>query len=290
MNQPIEITLHLGAHKTASSHLQRSILDHEEALITFGTRVYGPPHFRNRGRSIPTLFGLRPWGNRKLTRREPEDQLRFMAKGDPRVFLTEENFLGPLLNAEGGLSLPLYGEAALRIQALADAVPDAKLRVALAIREPHSFLGSAYSQALFAGRISQPDEFIAANAPTDVDWLRVCGEIAGVAGLAELIVWRYEDYGQLFPTIVDDILGQGARNIVQAHPKALHTGLSRDAHQRVMELAGNDVENLAMTARHDLPVGPANPPFRLFEQPDTSAYQRQVEAIRALPNVRFLEP
>lgn len=295
MNRPIDLTLHLGAHKTASSHLQRSILEHREELIAADIRAYGPEYLRDRGRSIPALFGLSPWRGRSVPRRAPLEQLAFLAKDGTRVLLTEENFLGALINRDGGLALPLYHDAAERVAALVEALPGVTIRLFMGIRAPDRFLESAYSQTLFAGQFQQPDAFAAAHPVQVVDWLGIFQRLSDIEGLAEITVWRHEDYHLLFSAIMRRMLRWSMGRQIRPIDETIHAGLSARALQEVIaDAAEGKVGDLAVAARRRFPVGPEYPRFSLYSEKERQAaqddYDRQVAAIRKLPKVTVLRP
>ena len=294
MPRQIELSLHLGPHKTATTHLQRSILNHQEEIIAAGVRAYGPDYLRQGGRNIPNLFGLTRWGARRAARREPMDQLKFLAKSGWRVLLSEENFLGQLHRDDGTLALPVYSEAAERISDLASNFPSVAVRVFLAIRQPDTFLESAYSQTLFAGKFLPPDQFVAQHQPDQVDWAQMMTAISAIPNVS-LHVWRYEDYHQVFPTLMKRMLRWKLGGTVKPFGRTLHAGLSAQAVEQVMAWAQEGREGaLAMDARKMLPVGPDRPRFTLYDQAvkDAAAldYQRQFDTICQLPDIDVIRP
>jgi len=126
LTRPISLSLHLGAHKTASTHLQHALKAHEEQLIDAGVRFYGPQYLRERDRSIPQMFGV---GTAATTGRSAPLQLEFLAKDADRVILSEENFLGKLFDERGVVGEQLYPLADMRINGLSQRLPHTKLRV-----------------------------------------------------------------------------------------------------------------------------------------------------------------
>jgi hypothetical protein len=290
----IELSLHLGPHKTATTHLQRSILSHQEDIIAAGVRTYGPDYLRQRGRNIPNLFGLTRWGARRAARREPMDQLKFLAKSGWRVLLSEENFLGQLHRDDGTLAMPVYSEAADRIADLASNFPGVSVRVFLATRRPDTFLESAYSQTLFAGKFLTPEDFVSQHRPDQVDWSVMMASISAIPNVS-LHVWRYEDYHEVFQTLMQRMLRWKLGGTVKPFKRPLHAGLSVQAVEQVMAWAAEGREGaLALDARKLLPVGEGRPRFTLFDQVTkdaaTADYQRQFEAICQLPAIEVIRP
>ena len=164
---PTSIALHIGAHKTASSHLQNVLYRNREMLSDEGVRVYGPGYLRIQGRNLAAMFGL-SWSESPPPRRKPHDQLKFLAKGRARLVFTEENFVGQLVDTNGRTTLPLYPSGPARVAEIVEKWAPVETQLFVAIRNPASFMASAYSQALFGGANIGPRTFRARN-----DWRQV---------------------------------------------------------------------------------------------------------------------
>ncbi|MEL6685770.1 MAG: hypothetical protein AAFQ00_10775, partial [Pseudomonadota bacterium] len=100
-DHPLSIAFHIGAHKTATSHLQRSLLRAGDALAAAGVRYYGPDYFRLPGHSIQALFGFRPGTKGGGAMRPAAEQLALLQQDGHRIVLSEENFIGPLNQPHG---------------------------------------------------------------------------------------------------------------------------------------------------------------------------------------------
>ena len=168
------------------------------------------------------------------------------------------------------------------------------MRVFLAIRQPDTFLESAYSQTLFAGKFLTPDEFVAQHQPDQVDWSEMMAAISAIPNVS-LHVWRYEDYHQIFQTLMQRMLRWKLGGTVKPFKRPLHAGLSVQAVEQVMAWAEEGREGaLALDARKMLPVGEGRPRFTLFDRATKDAavadYQRQFEAICQLPEIDVILP
>ena len=294
MNKAIQLSVHLGAHKTATTHLQRSIDESAEAAIDAGVRCYGPQYLRHGGRAIQNLFGLQPWCGNAKPRRTPENQLSFLAKGGNRVFLSDENFLGPLHEGDGNLVLPLYADAPARVAALAAALPEARIKLYLSIRRPDAFIESAYSQTLFSGDFLNPDDFRDRHPVSSVDWVPLVRGLATAPGVESLLVWRYEDYGQIFNYLMRRMLRWKLGTVIAPFHKTVHPGLSEAAVEQILQQhAAGRGGPLAAMARRDLPVTDGNPRFSLFDQVEKSKaaamYHSQIEQIRSIEKCEFVD-
>ena len=288
------IAFHIGAHKTATSHLQRSLREASDCLADAGVRYYGPTYFRLPGRSIQRLFGLVPLKETDQ-RRSPQDQLALMRKDGHRLVLSEENYTGVLNSPRRREVKMRYPYAAHRMNALAQAMDIEGLEVFLGIRHPARYLNSAYGQQLLGGRLMTFERYRKINPLSSVNWLSLAKRLNRAKGIKRLTVWRYEDYVPLFPRICAAMVGCDAANLVKPLPRRIHVGLSADAvhevHQSDNKLPLNRQANFA---RKHFPVSDQHPAFDGFTLGEYAAadvaYDNQTTGIKALSGVTFLTP
>lgn len=286
------VALHIGVHKTATSHLQRSLEKAADGLVANGVRYYGPDHFRLPGRSLSALFGLK---RNARHRRAPVDQLMLLRKGATRLVLSEENFIGALNTPRRQVATLRYPKAGPRISALSQALDCGGLDVFMAVRHPATYLNSAYGQMLMGGRVMPFAQFQQLNPVAGVNWLDLVMRIRRAPGVNRLTVWRYEDYADVFRQIVTGLVGDAQGKLVTPLPKRVHVGLSAAAVAAVQcGDAHKTARELAKAARRDMPVGADYAAFdgvaeAAYDQADQE-YDAQVAQIRALRDVIWLQP
>lgn len=284
----------MGAHKTATSHLQNSLEQQREMLAEDGVRYYGPPYLRRRGKSLDRMFGLSGlWPEDGP--QNAQERLEMLARGGTRVVFSEENFLGPLYVRGGWVKMPLYQEAPDHLAALVAALAPNPVRLFLALRNPATFLTSAYSQTLYGGNVLTPDAFRRLNPVEDVDWAQLVSRFAAVPGIGEIIVWRYEDYHDLFRLLMRRMLRWRLGSRVAPIETPVHPGLSEPAVAQVMKWhARGQYRALAARARDAFPLGPDAPKFDLYNETINAAarsvYDIQLEEIAEMEGVTVLTP
>jgi len=290
----LTIAFHVGAHKTATTHLQKTIKRGAEAMAAEGVRFYGPEHFRMPGRTIPALFGFQAGVIPDPARRGAQDQLAALAKDAHRLVISEENFIGPL-NSPKGLGLRhRYRPAGERMGKFAASVGQ-EVDVFLAVRRPTSFMNSAYCQMLLGGQVRHLGRYLQRNPLTSVDWLRLVTDLRNTKGVGQITVWRYEDYRPLFRRIVGAMLGESAACHVPVIERPINAGLSAAAVAEVVHRDGTvDLPDIARRARALLPVEDGYPPFDAFTPAEHAIseqhYASQVAAIAQVPGVTLLRP
>lgn len=283
------IVLHVGAHKTATTHLQHSLIASRLPLWEAGIRTFMPMHLRGHGQSLQARFDLPI--NRKVTGHgpAPTDVRAKLIGTARRIVVSEENFIGVLQTRKGRVRLPLYPRARQRLMMLIPVLaPTQGVDLCFALRDPATFLNSAYGQVLMGGHMISPDDFKAENPLGAVDWVDILRRLRGTPGVNRLTVWRHEDYGTLFQPICQTLLGDCNVPIIPV-AEVIHGGLSKEAVRRT--LAGTSD---APTARAAFPVGQDNPPFDAFtpEERDLSReyYAAQIVEIATIPGVTVLRP
>jgi len=269
--------LHIGVHKTGTTHLQQSFMAVRPALVERGIQFYGPTLLRKGGRSLKA----------RLDNGRAETLLR----GSDRLVISEENFIGSLYVRDGQIPRVLYRHAEDRLKQFAESLAPDGLDVFLCIRDPASFLSSAYGQVLMGGMVKDAAEFVAENPMSRADWVFLARRIAKTPGLRRLVVWRYEDYGTLFDRIAAEMLG--AHGLVSPVAGKVHQGLSARAVAAMHDWAdAGETGQLAILARETYPISETSPAFAAYTDTTASAalYLEQQAKIARIPNVQFLMP
>jgi hypothetical protein len=278
------IAFHIGAHKTATSHLQRSMLLASDDLADQGVRYYGPDHFRLPGRTISALFGLRA----RRAKRPPQDQLALMRKGADRIVFSEENFIGTLAHTISRDIEFGYPNANIKIAQLARAL-DRPIDLFLCLRNPTALINSVYSQLLRGNKIMPFDAFKAMVPMARGDWADLVTRLRETPGVGRLVVWTYEDYAALFDDICMEMLG------AHISPVAHHVNprLSVQAVAQILKMhKAGSTGDLAKEAAKAFPVEQGFTRFDGFSDREHDfadmTYRAQVDAIRQMPGVTLL--
>lgn len=291
---PQTISLHIGAHKTASSHLQNVLYKNRRLLTEDGIRLFGPKYLRLKGRSLAAMFDT-SWSESPAPRRKPLDQLRFIAKGRTHMVLSEENFVGNLADIKGRVSVPLYPFAPQRLGELIEKWAPVPADVFLAVRDPAAYMASAYSQAMFGGFHIRPRQFRLRNDWKGVDWADYVERIRTVPGIGQIFIWRQEEYEATLPQILSRLLRWEDANRIQLIEGRVHQGLSVTAVQKTLEAASEgQTGKLARDARRAYPVGENHQQFQLYS-PSTlrkaaDIYGAQMDKIEKMEGVTVLRP
>lgn len=186
--------LHLGAHKTATTHLQLTLNIVRHQLKAKGTDYI--PLGELRDATDPVLKQERYFRAMKFRR-----ALRPLLNGSRSVILSEENFLGYPYQ---GCSFPPYQGAGERLDVIRKLGGD--FVVFLSVRHPAQFAASIYAEAMRhdPNKVSLEGvrrDWLDGGSP----WLALLETIA--ARFPDVRVWRYEDYREHRAAITEAVTG-----------------------------------------------------------------------------------
>ena len=191
----VDVILHLGAHRTGTTTLQRYLENNRDRLNEIGTEFWGPKRTRSglfsgmvkkpsRLSHDATLRGNRSSG---LIRMELD---RFERAGVKSLIVSEENMIGSM---EDNLATEwLYPDAQARLQRFASAFEGHCTRVSLSIRSYDKYWTSVLAYMIERGRRLPNDQDLDYLVTQPRRWRDVICEVAAVFPLAEVMVWPFE--------------------------------------------------------------------------------------------------
>lgn len=190
--------IHLGAHKTATTHLQETLSVLRPELAAQGVDFLVNRDLRDQGFARAVLNPGRlqarvPFLRRNAMQRLLERDLADLRTGPARVVISEENLLGSVRRALTGT---VYPRAGIAVAMLANLARDADMTFFLSVRSFDKFLPSAYAETLKWG---PPPEGgfeavrrAAEQAPPS--WFGLFERLRHAAGGVPIRIWRQEDY------------------------------------------------------------------------------------------------
>ncbi len=186
--------VHVGAHKTATTHLQDtlayiSLVERERQGLQFLPRKIGRPMFAEILRTTESDGA----DSVSAATASFVDEMRPFISESRDMVLSEENILGFPLEL---LSDPIYPKLEERIRFLNVLTQDRSVRVFLSIRSFDQVLPGAYSTALrFNRRTKEKREaFLSNMEPARFCWVDLVKRIQSVLPQVDISVWRQEDY------------------------------------------------------------------------------------------------
>lgn len=283
------LTLHLGAHKTATTHLQRLLTTNREVIAAAGLTCLCPPDLR--GGALRMGYVASGAGPAEAS----GAPLRARLAGAGDVLISEENILGTAHDPSIPRLHLFYPDAAVRLGRVLAAAGRIPARLLMAVRDPAGFLTSAYSQRLLSGEIEPFEAYLQGCDPARLRWSDLVSRLCAVAGVSACVIWRFEDWPDIAPVVLREMLPDPLASRLRLATKPSHPGLSRRAHAWVMEqrARGAAHSDIAHEARRRFPKSDSEPAFRPFSvaQRDRSAeaYAADLARIAAMPGVTLLD-
>lgn len=205
-NPPVrEWRVHIGAHKTATTHLQDTLEAIRPVLLRRGVDAIDHRAFRKADRGFLSLRNWRIWAGGRILAEAFRGRIEPLRAGPDRLILSEENFLGSLHSA---VQRKPYRSVWFQLRALAAIGTEAPLHLFLTIRRMDAFLPSAYAQLLRNRSAKMPfGELKPALVAAPPRWTDVVRRVRRAVPHARLTVWRYEDYRAHRREIVENLCG-----------------------------------------------------------------------------------
>lgn len=289
------LSIHLGAHKTASTHLQYSLRLVDDRLAAAGLCYADPALLRTAPLDLSQILSAGVGCPEEPAFRAALQERR---QGCAELLISEENILGGThrsrMFSRRGL---LYPFAVRRLRQVLALAGERQAELYLAIRDPAGFNVSAFSLQVLLGNEIELAPWLRGRDPARVDWLGLVRRLAAMPEVVRLVVWRYEDYAALRPELLRRLLPEGLAPAVPEPPPS-NEGLTQAGYdwflRRAMVDTEADLRQLAARARRRFRRADGHGPLRPLSAEDyarsAESYAAQVAALRGLRKVEFLQP
>lgn len=202
----MELSLHLGAHRTGSTAFQRILARNAGSLAQAGIAVWGPDELRPRPYFyLPAKGDFPPGAQSDFAR----DLAAVRAK---TLVISEENIIGTMrLNL---LKREFYGDFVRRVSAYGALFEIEPRRIGLAVRDYASYWGSAYLYTLPRHRLPEFSAIKPELLAIRRGWLDLVRELRALYPETEIMVWPLEAVRTKMRDVVALFLDQPADGLV----------------------------------------------------------------------------
>lgn len=284
---PMTFHLHIGAHKTATTHLQATLIKHRDALADAGVQFERPDDIRSvigPGRRAAAQMGPIP----SFRRAGASRRLARLDQGRDRLVLSDENSLG--LCPELFQRELLYPTAYRRLTVWRRLAAQRETVVYLCVRNYAAFFSSAYVQTIRKKSIIAPDaDSLVAMTRMPRRWGDVIHDVRRALPDARLKVWAFEDHFDLLPSLLQEQTGLDLTP-VRRRPMATPSVEAVAAFRIVSRRRRRPLDQLAK----EHPITDENPKFSLWTEAQSAAltemYEEDVAGLRRDLGEEFLRP
>ncbi len=192
----MDVILHIGAHRTASTSFQFYMRENARELAAEGVGFWGPLRTRNGVLTgvVPVPGGLRPRKQMKLAKGRIQIHCeRAEVNGIKQLIVSDENMIGSLRQSVRDVAL--YQGAGERMARFAEAFDGRISRVCLSIRSYDSFWSSALAFAVGRGNKVPNAGRLAGFLANRRGWRDVITDVACAVPGADIMVLPYESFG-----------------------------------------------------------------------------------------------
>ncbi|MEM0950195.1 MAG: hypothetical protein AAGK37_22580 [Pseudomonadota bacterium] len=289
-----KISVHVGAHKTASTHFQKMLRRNEDRLRASGTTVLLPRELR-KGAIPMQKIAAGALKSDPVAIDAGSAAFWDAIAGASNVLLSDENMLGSAHNMSMRKIGKFYPDGHVRLHRLLSGLGISEATVFLAIRDPAHFFVSAYSQRVTSRGYVRFDSFLGELDVCTIYWSEFVERMKTCPGVGRLVVWRYEDYPNIAPVVLREMLPEEVAETIDLKGRVTHSGLSAAAHLKI-ELAERSGTSLSSAdirvIRAALPKGDAGPGYMPFDvnllHDSARYYEEDLADIARLPGVTLL--
>jgi hypothetical protein len=279
------ILLHIGAHKTATSYMQKKLALNVDLLARRGIHYDPLETFRK---------GFTPLLNEEATRENDYVKLLNGKAKTMALLISEENIMG----VPGDLPREhkYYIRIRQRLARTAELFHTATPEIFLSLREYASFAVSMYSEYIRHQKYLPFAEYRAIFEASNFSWLSVIDEIFEAVPGARLTLWDFSDFRNIEKQVFQSMLGFDP-DIFENPVGPVRESFSEVAIRAIEVLSGalkhDEVKKLVNPIARNLPKGDLYPPFDPLEAPTKAVlkaqYKADLDAIAAkYPSVAFV--
>lgn len=282
----------IGAHKTASTHLQRSMVASSAALAQHNVAVVPPVPIGSN--LLPLTNLMRDKADPRILQAAAGKFLDLHAPNAQTVLMMNENIPGTLGANMLLADDRLYKFAPKRLKRFTALFPGHHHVAALAIRNPASFLVSAWQETLKGNDFYPFERYIKDIDLSALSWVKLINRMRNAQDEdLPFLVWRYEDYSQIRDRLVGMMTSPEAAQEVTWLDETSNQGLSENA-LNFLQAVGHVSKKNRTDAMELFPRGPDAPPFRPFPPAQvaelTEIYDQQWAEIQSMHGVHAIVP
>lgn len=217
----MDVILHLGVHRTATTALQNLLAAASGRLAEGGIRYLGPQRMRAAGLAAHVTRRERGDGDARALDAARAALAPHWQPAARQILISEENLIGAMLhNYRLG---HLYPAAEARLAALRALLPAPPAAVFVTIRDFAGYWPSVHAHLALRRRVAAGFEAERLAASRGNSWLPLLRATRAVFPEARLGVWRYRDLPGLVPglaaalTGLEDLAAAGAAPAARAN-------------------------------------------------------------------------
>ena len=304
--QSPSIDLHLGTHKTASTHFQAYLNKHHAILSKNKIEFHSPGKIRRNFINNLEEIGLETFFPKYKLKFYPlnfimsHNAKRFIKKirdteNIERHIFSDENMLGKcdeIIN-----SRTIYPSSKHRLMRMKKCLWTEPTNIYLSIRNFYTYVPSAYSETVRHRSFLPYSDYVANLDLNELSWIPLIHDIKSVFPKSKIVVWQYESYQLKLKEILIEMFGEEIGELLKAIDLQKRVRISLGSNGikflagfsktytnwEMRKLRPKVIEIFARNSQHV----PFNP-WPELKKPLSDLYENDLQNIPQIPNVRLL--
>ena len=290
----MKIILHIGVHKTATTHIQSLLQSGTDLLKENGVTVSLPKTLRQEWLGV--FLSVANKADEDITEAEIQ-RLRQIAPNGKRWIVSEENFAGipyDFMVTEG-----FYPNVKRRLALFKRLFPHADIELFFSVRRYDRFYRSLYLEVVRNRGYIPFEKYYREESFSEYSWKAFLDRVTQVIPEEKITLWCYEEIAEILPAVIDKMAGFACYGQLAAKYATKRTRPSLSA--KALEMLASEDLNEAGDMRRErvekllrmYPVGDLYPAFQPFDMQKQYSYQNKynddMQAVRqAYPRLCFM--
>ncbi len=269
----MNIKLYIGAHKTATTHIQSMLENSKNILIENGIKLLTPKNLRPN--FLDSLI--------KVVNSSVLEDIK-------TLIIAEENIIGVPYDFK--IYHGIYPKIQNRLNNIKNIFPNADIEIFFSIRAYDSFYRSIYLEVVRNRGYMPFNKFYNKKKFKDNSWVFVLESISAIVPKENITLWCYEDLHELFPLIIDNLTGLKKSDEIISKYKVQRTRASLSSKTiKVLDSfysSGNQEEGSKIIEylNNKYPLNKINLPYLPFNELEvTGLKDKYIEDIKLIQNL-----
>ena len=286
------IKLYIGAHKTATTHIQTLLEHNRDILKANHIQLSTPPQLRKSW--LPSFLNYCHHDNNAHI-----EKLKKEAPSDGIWILSDENITGTPYEFKIS-NKGIYPNIEKRLKCLKSLFPNAKIELFFSLRSYDSFYRSTYLEVVRNRGYLPFKEYYNEEQFRHNSWLNVIEMFTNIIPQKNITLWCYEEIHNLMPEIINQMTElNNAKALIENYPiKKTRESLSNKTLQVLASLSyvmtQEESQKIVEVINNKYPQGNEYSKFIAFNQEKSKEFQKKyIENILSIkekyPTIQFLK-
>lgn len=230
----VDVVVHFGAHKTATTFLQKYLKNASVDLRRKGVgylsldvcRATVMPYISKSSKLSGMMGNVNP-GAMWHSIAEVSESVVASGEALRRLVISDENLAGPALAILN--KSVLYPAASSRLRILVNQFPDVRVKLMVSIRDYADFIPSVYCELLRRQKLAPLSKMLDRHRNIVLSWPKYLGEIAAALPECDVLYWSYEDFIGSPADVVEAMTGVRMTSIEATISRKVRPSLTRKA-------------------------------------------------------------